>query len=219
MRANPPSRLPSPLLPILDPAATAAPLLDVLGALAAGGAAWVEYRDKAAGDRLACERAARLVREARRLGIALLVNDRVDVALAAGADGVHLGQEDLPAAAARRLLGDEAIIGISVDTAEEARAAAGLPVDYVAIGPVFATATKPDAGPVVGVAGVAAAAAAIDKPIVAVGGIDARTAPEVIAAGAECVAVVAALFGSGGVAACTRRLIEAAARGFRERPD
>jgi thiamine-phosphate pyrophosphorylase len=219
VRANPPSRLPSPLLPILDPAATAEPLLEVLLALAAGGAAWVEYRDKAAGDRLACERAARLVREARRLGIALLVNDRVDVALAAGADGVHLGQEDLPAAAARRLLGDEAIIGISVDTVAEARAAADLPIDYVAIGPVFATATKPDAGPVVGVAGVAAAAAAIDKPIVAVGGIDARTAPEVIAAGAECVAVVAALFGSGGVEACTSRLIEAAARGFRERPD
>ena len=141
------------MLPIIDPLATTS-LVDAVAAVARGGAGWVEYRDKKADDRRAHERAVALVGVCRELDVRLLINDRVDVALAVGADGVHLGQDDLPAAAARELLGDRAIIGISVDTVEEAVAAEALPVDYIAIGPVFGTSSKPDAGPAVGLDGV-----------------------------------------------------------------
>ncbi len=210
--------LPSPVLPIIDPLATIG-LVDAVAAVARGGAGWVEYRDKKADDRRAHERAVALVAACRELGVRLLINDRVDVALATGADGVHLGQDDLPVAAARELLGDRAIIGISVDTVEEAMAAEALPVDYIAIGPVFGTSSKPDAGRVIGLDGVRAAAIAISKPLVAVGGIDLSNAEDVVAAGCDCVAVLSALFGSRGPEDATRRLIEAAEAALERRGD
>ncbi len=205
-------------MPIIDPLATTAPV-DALAAVARGGAGWVEYRDKKADDRRAHERAVALVGACRELDVLLLINDRVDLALTVGADGVHLGQDDLPAAAARELLGDRAIIGLSVDTVEEAVAAEALPVDYIAIGPVFGTSSKPDAGPAVGLDGVHTAAIAISKPLVAVGGIDVSNAGDVVAAGCDCVAVLSALFGPLGPEYATRQLMEAAEAAFELRGD
>jgi thiamine-phosphate pyrophosphorylase len=190
-----------------------------VAAVAAGGANWVEYRDKQTDDRLVHERAMALVSVCREFDVRLLINDRVDVALAAGADGVHLGQDDLPVVKARELLGTRAIIGISVDSAEEAQAAEVLPVDYIAIGPVFATSSKSDAGPMVSLAGVRKAADSINKPLVAVGGIDLSNAGTVLAAGCDCVAVLSALHGPGSLKHTTRKLMDAAEAAFSLRAD
>ena len=129
----------------------------------------------------------------RPRGVRLIVNDRVDVALAAGADGVHVGQDDLPAESAREILGPMAIIGISTHSLAQAAAAASLPVDYVAIGPVFATSTKANPDPVVGLEGLRAVRAAVTASLVAIGGITLEKAPAVFAAGADSVAVVSDL--------------------------
>ncbi len=125
------------------------------------------------------------------------MNDRADIALAAGADGVHVGRDDLPADEARRLLGPGAIVGISTHSLEEGIAAAALPVDYIAIGPVFATATKPDAEPVVGLETVRLLSAAVSLPVVGIGGIGAFEREAVLDAGAAGVAVIAALYSGG----------------------
>lgn len=165
---------------------------------AAGGATLVQLRDKHGTTR-------RMIEEARAIKIALssfrvplLVNDRVDVALAAGADGVHVGQEDMTPADARRLLGPEAIIGLSIKTLEQAEAAPVELLDYVCIGGIFATASKDNPDPPVGVSGFKAIAAVIRArapklPIGAIAGIDAGNAADVIAAGADGIAVISAL--------------------------
>ncbi|MFQ5723394.1 MAG: thiamine phosphate synthase, partial [Terriglobia bacterium] len=120
----------------------------------------------------------------------LIVNDRADVARLAGAAGVHLGQDDLPPAAARELLGAEKIIGWSTHRPEQVEQGNALPVDYLAFGPVFPTATKPDAEPLVGLAGLRQARRRTKKPLVAIGGITPANAAEAIEAGADCVAVI-----------------------------
>ncbi len=128
---------------------------------------------------------ALLPRESR-----LVVNDRADVARLAGAAGVHLGQDDLPPAAARELLGPESLIGWSTHRPEQVERGDSLPVDYLAFGPVFPTATKKDARPVVGCAGLREVRRLTRKPLVAIGGITPANAAEAIAAGADCVAVI-----------------------------
>ena len=128
---------------------------------------------------------ALLPRESR-----LVVNDRADVARLAGAAGVHLGQDDLPPAAARELLGPESLIGWSTHGPEQVERGDSLPVDYLAFGPVFPTATKKDARPVVGCAGLREVRRLTRKPLVAIGGITPANAAEAIAAGADCVAVI-----------------------------
>ena len=130
---------------------------------------------------------------ARRGGALFVVNDRPDVALMVGADGVHLGQEDLPPAEARRVMGNDAIVGRSTHSLEQVRASLGEPVDYVAIGPVFQTASKANPDPVVGPELLREARALTDLPLVAIGGIDAARAVVAIAAGADGVAVLSAL--------------------------
>lgn len=131
-------------------------------------------------------------------GVLIVVNDRVDVAMASGAGGVHVGHEDLPPREARMLLGSSVVIGVSTHSLDEGIAAADEPVDYVAIGPVFPTATKPNAFPVVGVETVRLLAAAIARPVVAIGGIDARNARAVLDAGAHAIAVIGALYDDAG---------------------
>ena len=126
----------------------------------------------------------------------LIVNDRADVAQLSGAAGVHLGQDDLPAAAARKLLGPEKIIGWSTHSAAQVEAANQLPADYLAFGPIFATATKPDTEPVVGLAGLREARKLTRKPLVAIGGITPANAAAVIEAGADSVAVIAGWLGA-----------------------
>jgi thiamine-phosphate pyrophosphorylase len=161
-----------------------------------GGATVVQLRAK---DLPARAFAALAVETARRLaptGVPLLVNDRVDIALACGAAGVHLGLDDLPVPDARRILGPGAVIGVSVNTPEEARRAAAEGADYVGAGPAFATSTKDTPLAVLGPDGVARIKRAAGVPVVAIGGITAANAASLAAAGADGVAVVSAVLGS-----------------------
>jgi len=128
--------------------------------------------------------------------IPLIINDRLDIALAAGADGVHLGQADLPVEVARKLLGPKAIIGLSVENFEQLQEAKNFPVDYLAISPVFPTPTKTDTGPAWGLEGLAQARRLTGRPLVAIGGINETNAFQVIQAGADGIAVVSAICAS-----------------------
>ena len=129
----------------------------------------------------------------RECGIRLVINDRVDVALLVGADGVHLGQDDLSPEGAREILGASAIIGLSTHDVDEAHRAATAPVDYLAIGPIFETSTKTSGRSTLGVEGARAVRAVVDKPLVAIGGITLESAPALLEAGIDGLAVISAL--------------------------
>lgn len=176
-----------------------------------GGATLVQLRDPDTEIRDLLALAEALVATLGPLGIPLLVNDRVDVATAAGADGVHLGQTDLPASAARRLMGEDAIIGLSVGSPEEfAASRAELhAVDYLGTGPFRATGTKGDAGTAIGAAGITAVHRLCRLPVVAIGGIDADCAAEAIRAGADGVAAVSAICAADDPRAATRAIADA----------
>ncbi len=197
------------LYAILDPERTQGRDLATLAAeAAANGATLLQLRDKHAGTRLFIER-TRAVKAALAGRIPLLVNDRVDIALAAGADGVHLGNEDMLPADARRLLGPEAIIGITLKSSADIAAAPLTRIDYGCIGGVFSTSSKDNPDPPVGLAGLArlrAEAAGLKVPIGAIAGIDATNLADVIAAGADGVAIISALFMATDVGAATRDL-------------
>jgi thiamine-phosphate pyrophosphorylase len=199
-------------VPPLPPAPFVYPILDIaaLGgrtpeamaaALTEGGARVLQVRGKGVADAVLLDAVRRALPVARARGAVLLVNDRADVALIAGADGVHAGQDDLPPAECRRLLGASAIVGFSTHRIEEVRAAAREPLDYVAFGPVFATATKPDAQPVVGLDGLREARRHTSRPLVAIGGITRDTAAAAVAAGADGVAAISAILSAADVAA------------------
>lgn len=129
----------------------------------------------------------------RECGIRLVINDRVDVALLVGADGVHLGQDDLSPEGAREILGASAIIGLSTHDVDEAHRAATAPVDYLAIGPIFETSTKTSGRSTLGVEGARAVRAVVDRPLVAIGGITLESAPALLEAGIDGLAVISAL--------------------------
>jgi thiamine-phosphate pyrophosphorylase len=139
-------------------------------------------------------------------GCLFFVNDRVDVAMAAGADGVHLGQEDLELEAARRLAGNEMAIGISATTVEEARRAEEGGADYLGVGPVYATPSKADAARPIGLEGLRTIRDAVTLPIVAIGGITETNARQVFEAGANGIAVISAVTGDADMAGAVRRL-------------
>ncbi len=162
------------------------------------GIRFLQYRDKDASDEVLLQRAATLRRIFRALDSRLILNDRVPLVLSAGYDGVHVGQEDLSPAEARALLGPEVIVGVSTHGESQLVKAADSPVDYVAIGPVFATSSKQVPDPVVGLEGVRAARALTDKPLVAIGGITRANCAAVIEAGADSVAVISDLIQSPG---------------------
>ncbi|SHN87374.1 thiamine-phosphate pyrophosphorylase [Geodermatophilus obscurus] len=197
------------------------PVADVVRAAVAGGVTTVQVRDKTASRRELLE-LTRAVQAALadRPDVALWVNDALDVALLAGADGVHVGQDDLPPAEVRALLGPGRLLGFSVSSVAELDVARALPagtVDLVGIGPVWTTPTKPDAGGALGPDGVralAAAARAAGCSTVAIGGIDAARAAEVAATGVDGVCVVSALCTAPDPAAAARRL-RAAIEGVR----
>jgi thiamine-phosphate pyrophosphorylase len=201
------------LYPILDVGrwtdADGAPA--VLDALLGGGAKWVQLRAKAleAGALLAL--AKDLAPRCKAKGARLIVNDRPDVAMIAGADGVHLGQEDLPPAEVRRWLPKEMIIGVSCHNMDELRRALEDGVaDYLAFGPVFPTRSKVRPDPVVGLDGLAMAVfAARPKPIVAIGGVGLGALPSVRHAGASAVAMISELLGAEDIADRTKRAIAA----------
>ena len=162
--------------------------------LSLGGATLIQLREKQMPALQFYEQARAAVTVAETSGVQLIINDRVDVALALGARGVHLGQDDMPPEAARRLLGDEAVIGYSTHSVEQAKKALTLPIDYIAIGPIFTTSTKTNPSPTLGLDGLRAVREAVgDIQLVAIGGISHSNAREVIEAGADSVAVISAL--------------------------
>ncbi|WP_200530741.1 thiamine phosphate synthase [Halorubrum sp. LN27] len=175
-----------------------------------GGVDAVQLREKGRSARERYELGRRLRELTADAGVPLIVNDRVDLAAAVDADGVHLGQSDLPAAVARERLGDEAIVGVSASTVPEARAAADAGADYLGVGAVYATDTKdvPAETNGVGPERVAAIAEAVDLPVVGIGGIDAGNAGAVAAAGAAGVAVVSAITAADDPRAATAELRE-----------
>jgi thiamine-phosphate pyrophosphorylase len=178
---------------------------EVIAAALSGGVTMLQLRDKQASARELFETGQRLLPLARRYGVPLLINDRLDVALALGADGVHLGRGDLPLAAARRLA-PGLILGYSVNRPEHLEHAEACGADYVGVGPVFATATKGDTAPVLGLEGLRRLVARAHIPCVGIGGITLERAPAVRAAGAAGVCVISAVLGEADVAAAARQL-------------
>jgi thiamine-phosphate pyrophosphorylase len=180
-------------------------LADVVAAAVRGGVTLVQLRDKRADGRALLEQAKALKAVLDPLGVPLLVNDRVDVAHAAGL-GCHVGQSDLPPAAARAILGPDAILGVSLDEAAQVRAVDPALVDYVAYGPFAATATKADAGSPIGAAGLAAVAKLTLLPLIAIGGIDAGNVAAAVRAGADGIAVVSAIMAAADPESASREL-------------
>jgi thiamine-phosphate pyrophosphorylase len=181
------------LILVTEPGAPGRDLVDVVRAALRAGTPAVQLRWKGGAAAEMAELARELLIETRPAGALLFVNDRMDVALAAGADGVHLGQEDLPARSARALAAAGFLIGVSAETVALAHAAAAAGADYVGVGPVAATGSKPDAGAAVGVERVREIAAAVSIPVVAIGGIVASNAGAAVRAGAAGVAVISAV--------------------------
>lgn len=182
------------LMLVTDPAMTARRgLAATVRAAVDGGVTVVQLRDKDAPDDDLVDLARALRAELAPRGVPLIVNDRPEVAKAAAADGIHIGQDDGDPRAARRLLGPDAILGLSVTKAAEVATVDSEVVDYVGLGPVFASATKSDAAPPLGLDGLRAVGAMLPVPFVAIGGIDAGNAASVMAAGASGIAVVSAI--------------------------
>jgi thiamine-phosphate pyrophosphorylase len=201
------------LYPITDRRLSGLTHAEQVARLCEGGARVVQLREKHLSPQQFHAEAAEALRVARLFGAKLIINDRADVALVVGADGVHLGQEDMPPRAARLVLGEEKIVGFSTHSVEQASEAALLPVDYVAIGPVFDTSSKENPDPVVGLEGVRRVRAAIGAlPLVAIGGVTLERAPSVIEAGADSVAVIGALLKTSDPAEITRRTRDLLAR-------
>lgn len=201
------------IYPITDRAVSGLEHSEQVRLLVAAGARLIQLREKALGEAEFLEDARRAAEFAKAAEATLIVNDRIDLAARLGT-GVHLGQGDASPFEARRILGPGAVIGFSTHNIEEALKAIGLPVDYIAIGPVFPTSTKADTEPVVGSAGVAAVRARIgDFPLVAIGGINSANIREVLGAGADSAAVIsAALAPPGTIRENFRELVRLAAR-------
>jgi thiamine-phosphate pyrophosphorylase len=165
----------------------------IVAAAVRGGVTCVQLREKTCSTREFIEEAARLKALLKPNGVPLIINDRLDVALAVGANGVHLGQSDMPLAAARSLVGSTMVIGISAESVEDAVAAQAGGADYLGVSPIFATPTKPDTAAPLGMAGLQAIRRAVNLPLVAIGGLNHRNAAQAIRAGADGVAVVSAI--------------------------
>ncbi len=159
----------------------------------AGGADTIQFRQKTGATREMIEIARQLKKICTDAGVAFIVNDRVDVAIASGADGVHLGQDDFPIPLARKLLGQGRIIGGSAAALEEAQKCLAQGADYIGFGPVYPTTSKADAGPVSGISLLKQVVESIPLPIIAIGGVTAKNTPEVMQAGAHGIAVISAV--------------------------
>lgn len=171
-----------------------------------GGADAVQLRMKNADGRSMLAQAKEIARAAEEYNRFFFVNDRVDIAMASGADGVHLGQSDIPVEDARRMMGDDAIIGVSVHTVEQAREAIDGGADYLGVGSIFTTATKADAVQAIGLGVVFQITQEFDVPVVAIGGINRGNIQDVIRAGADSAAVVSAVVAQDDPAAAAHEL-------------
>jgi thiamine-phosphate pyrophosphorylase len=184
------------------------PLEEVVAAAVRGGVTAVQLREKEASTREFISLACRLKDVLTELGVPLIINDRVDVALAAGAAGVHLGRSDMGYDDARRLLGPGSVIGISVETLEQAYEAEPWDVAYIAASPVFPTPTKKNTGPAWGLEGLRRLRSASRHRIVAIGGVNETNAADVMSAGADGIAVVSAVMAAENPETAARRLRE-----------
>lgn len=184
------------------------PLVEIVAAAVRGGATMVQLREKDADTRAFIEAARALKAMLAGAGVAFIVNDRVDVALAVDADGVHVGQSDMRVEDVRRLLGPDRIVGLSIDNVDQIRRGDAECADYLGVGPIYAQSTKGDAAPPLGVAGLRAARAISTRPIVAIGGITPDNAGAVLEAGAQGLAVVSAIVAADDPEAATRRFAQ-----------
>jgi thiamine-phosphate pyrophosphorylase len=183
------------IYPITDRTISGLSHSDQVKQLIDGGATLIQLREKTLSPRDFLQDAREALSIAHGAGVKLIINDRVDIALATGADGVHLGQTDMPVEAARRLLGGRAIIGYSTHNLNQVEEAVRLPIDYLAFGPIFPTATKQDPDPIVGLDLLADVKKRVGSmPLIAIGGITNERAATVLARGADSVAVISALF-------------------------
>lgn len=180
--------------------------LDVIRAALQGGSTIVQYREKNATTRTMIEEGLPLLDLCHAHRVPLIVNDRIDVALAIGADGVHVGDDDMPVALARKLMGTTKIVGASADSLDKAHSAIAAGADYVGVGAVFATGSKADAGAPIGLEGLSRVAAASRVPVVGIGGIGAQNAASVIHAGAAGIAVISAVVHAEDVEKAAREL-------------
>lgn len=180
--------------------------LKVAEAALAGGATVIQFRDKEMKDSEAVVTCREIYKLTKKKGVSFIVNDRVEVVKAVDADGVHLGQEDMSFSSARKILGKEKIIGISVETVEQALKAVEGGADYLGVGPIYPTATKPDAGKVLGIARLKEIREAVNIPIVAIGGINENNLEEVLKAGVDGVAVISAVVSAPDITEACRKL-------------
>ncbi len=187
-------------------------LVEVVRAAIRGGATVVQLREKKAPTRQLIQLGQALHAITQRAGIPLIVNDRLDVALAIDAEGVHIGPDDMPLSLARCLIGPDRIVGVSAGTVEEALQAERDGADYLGVGDVYGTSSKPDADAPIGVEGIAAIACSVAIPLVGIGGVTPNNAAAVIAAGADGVAVISAVIGAVDPEAAARQLREAVER-------
>jgi len=170
-------------------------LSDVVKAAINGGVTIVQYREKNAGTAQMIRVAIELHKITRELGVPLIINDRVDVALAVDAEGIHVGQDDMPAAIARKIIGQKRLLGVSVRTVKEALRAVKDGADYLGAGDIFGTTSKDDAGEAIGLDMVKKIAGSVEIPTVGIGGITKINAGSVIESGADGIAVISAIIG------------------------
>jgi thiamine-phosphate pyrophosphorylase len=182
--------------------------VETAASLAEAGVRLLQYRHKTASARQLFERSRALARELRPRGIRFVVNDRADVAALAQADGVHVGQDDLEAESARRLVGPQKWVGVSTHTLEQFREAARTSADYLAVGPIFSTSSKANPDPVVGLELLRQVRGLTQKPIVAIGGISLERAAEVLEAGADSVAVISGILSAPNLAERARQYLQ-----------
>jgi len=181
--------------------------LAIFDALVSAGVVLIQYRDKEGSSLQLLDTSRQLAARARQCHATFIINDRADVALAAGADGVHLGQDDLPVELARRVVQADAVVGCSTHSLAQVEEADRSSADYIAFGPVFSTQSKERPGPIVGLEGLLAARKATRKPLVAIGGIAVENARAVIEAGADAVAVISDLLKHEDVAARAQQFL------------
>jgi thiamine-phosphate pyrophosphorylase len=197
---------------ILDAALLTLPETQLAASLAEAGVRLLQYRNKQASARELLEKSRALAGALVPRKVTFIVNDRPDVAALAGASGVHLGQDDLGVEAARTLMEPNGVVGVSTHNEAQFRAAVSSSADYIAIGPIFATSSKRNPDPVVGLETIRQVRRLTDKPIVAIGGITLERAPEVIAAGANTVAVISDILRAADPAERARQYIDSLER-------
>jgi len=179
---------------------------EVVEQAAKAGVAYVQLREKNISTRLFVEEALSIKKILEPFRIPLIINDRLDVALACAADGVHIGQNDMPFSLARKLMGNKAIIGLSVETWQDVEESNKVDVDYLGVSPIFSTPTKTDTKEPWGLENLAKIKAISRHPLVAIGGINEHNAANVVAAGADCIAVVSAICSADDPLAATKTL-------------